>query len=171
MPKGCNPKPKGINSACFVHGGSIRKENGLQEPIYSTWVNMRQRCGNKNKWDYKFYGGRGIKFCKRWNKYENFFKDMGADYYKHKKVNTSTTLDRIKTDGDYSPKNCKWSTRWEQSNNRNYNHLITYKGKRMSIGAWARNLPFKITTQNLNKRIVYRGWSVRRAFTQATKTG
>lgn len=166
MTKACFKKPMGEQSPHFVHGGSIRMANGLQESIYSVWVNMRQRCNNKNRPDYKFYGGRGIRCCVRWNKYKNFFKDMGFKYYQHKKKNSSTTLDRINTNGNYSNKNCRWANRWEQSNNRNYNRIINYGGRSMSIGAWAKELPIQITTQNLNKRIVLRGWSTERAFTQ-----
>ena len=74
-------------------------KHGMSETYtHKTWCSMRQRCNNKNNKKYKDYGGRGIKICKRWEKFENFYKDMGDKP-------TGTTLDRIDNNGDY----CKGS--------------------------------------------------------------
>jgi len=78
---------------------------------YNSWEAMKKRCNNPNTSNYHRYGGRGITVCKRWNKFENFLKDMG-------KRPTEKTLDRINNDGNYEPSNCKWSTISEQSSNR-----------------------------------------------------
>lgn len=166
MPKGCSPKPKGKDSKHYVHGYAIRDENNLREPIYICWVNLRQRCTNKNKLDYKFYGGRGIKVCKRWNSYKNFLNDMGKKYYSHKKNNKYTTLDRINVNKGYSPSNCRWATRLEQSNNRNYSKDILYRGKSQTIGKWIEELGIKLTWKQVYKRLVTRKWPIERAFNQ-----
>jgi len=81
-------------------------------PIYIAWVNMRQRCTNANKWDYKFYGGRGISFNERWKEFVNFKEDMEKTWVK------GLTLDRIDVNGNYCKENCRWTTRLEQSRNR-----------------------------------------------------
>src|SRR6516225_5099073 len=47
-------------------------------PAYRSWASMIQRCTNSNVRCYDRYGGRGIKVCKRWLKFKNFFADMGA---------------------------------------------------------------------------------------------
>ena len=150
----------------YKHGASIRDSNNRREPIYIAWVNMRQRCNNKKKWDYKFYGGRGIGYCKSWESYVNFLRDMGNSYKKHKEKFNNTSLDRIDVNEGYSKENCKWSTRLEQSNNRNYNVLVNYRGKSQTCGNWVEELGLEINRKELYKRIFTRGWDIKRAMTQ-----
>lgn len=77
---------------------------------YSTWYSMIRRCyGRTNRW--KFYGGRGIKVCKRWWIYENFLKDMGERPER-------MTLDRVNVNGHYTKANCRWAGSGLQSENR-----------------------------------------------------
>lgn len=77
-----------------------------------SWSGMKQRCLNPHHPQYKDYGGRGIRVCKRWlNDYEAFLEDMGERP-------PGMTLDRVDNDRGYFKDNCKWSTRKEQANNR-----------------------------------------------------
>lgn len=85
----------------------------MYSPEWWSWTAMRARCSNPNRIN---YGGRGIKVCNRWSSYANFLADMG------RKPTPTHTIDRINSDGNYEPSNCKWATPKEQRANRRPRH-------------------------------------------------
>jgi hypothetical protein len=103
--KSCGCLAVEISTArCYRHGHH-------NSATYSSWEHMLDRCSNPNFKHFSYYGGRGIAVCDRWRKFENFLADMGERPER-------LTLDRIDTNGNYEPTNCKWSTRSEQQYNR-----------------------------------------------------
>ena len=97
-----------INAYGLKHGAA---RNGHELPAYKSWMAMRARCNNPRNSAWKYYGGRGIGICKRWESFKNFLRDMGERP-------PGLTLERINNDGSYTPKNCRWASRADQMRNR-----------------------------------------------------
>lgn len=92
---------------------------GAEPPAeYWIWVGIRQRCSNPKDWAWKWYGGRGIRICSRWDDPAVFLQDMGS------RPSPAHSIDRIDSDGDYEPSNCRWATAKDQANNRRNGILI-----------------------------------------------
>lgn len=122
---------------------------------------MKARCLNKKNKDYPRYGGRGIKVCKRWLVAKNFIDDMG-DRPKNKQ------LDRIDNNGDYEPKNCRWVTARENSNNKRNSFYISYKNETKTLSEWARH--FNICPKALRHRLKS-NWPLHMALTRKVNHG
>lgn len=136
----------------------IALKHGMSKtPIYNVWCTMKARCSNPNHIGFHNYGGRSIKVCDRWLKFDNFNNDMKNGYRK------GLTLDRVDNKKGYSKNNCRWATHIEQQNNRSNNHLITYNGKTQTLSQWARSIGLKPGVLYL--RVVRRGWDISRAIT------
>lgn len=107
-------RKEGGSMSCGCINTGNRQHGMYATLVYNSWQAMKSRCNDKRHHAYKNYGERGIKVCERWNKFENFYKDMG-DRPENK------SLDRINNEGDYYKENCKWSTLEEQGSNKRTN--------------------------------------------------
>lgn len=115
-----------------THG--LRTGAGKQSKEYQTWAGMRQRCNNPNDAKYPLYGGRGISICARWSQYPNFLKDMGEAPAKE------YSIDRIDTNGNYEPSNCRWATAKQQANNLRTTRFLEAAGIRDTLAGWCERL-------------------------------
>jgi len=153
---------QGESRSCgCLHKDNIKKTHGLSKcKTYKTWSHMIQRCENSKRIKYKDYGGRGIKVCERWHKFENFYEDMGERPDK-------TTLDRIDNNKGYYKENCRWATSKQQSRNKRNNINYTYNGKTQCLTDWARELNISIPT--LFARINLYQWSIEKSLIMPTR--
>lgn len=86
--------------------------------LYRIWKNIKMRCLDPNKPDYKYYGGRGIKICDEWiNNFKSFYDWAMSNGYKE-----ALTIDRRENDGNYEPSNCRWVTMAAQNQNKHCLH-------------------------------------------------
>ncbi len=144
----------------MVHISTLTKTHGMRNTrTYSIWRGMLNRCNNPNATGYHLYGGRGIAVCELWSKFENFYADMGE-------APRGLTIDRINSDENYEPGNCRWATMKEQENNRRNNVKITYCGETRSVGDWASILG--VDRGPIYRRLA-RGWSVEDALDKPIK--
>lgn len=123
--------------SAVIEGATVHGMHGSR--VYNIWHGMRQRCGNPKHPSYHRYGGRGIKVCKRWHKFEYFLADMGRppDGYE---------LERNDNDDGYSPKNCRWASHSDQMNNRSTNRKLTINGETLTLAQWARRVGLHYNT-------------------------
>lgn len=104
---------KYCNQECYF---KYRRKNQHHKNIYSRYQDMKMRCYNSNKCNYKHYGARGIKICDEWlenNGYNNFENWALTNGYKKE-----LSIDRINKDSDYSPDNCRWVNQRIQNINK-----------------------------------------------------
>lgn len=111
----------------------IEGQTYYNKPWYGSYRAMFSRCYREKDVSYKYYGERGITVCDEWRDIRNFEKWVEANpYYK------GATIDRIDTNGNYEPSNCRWAKMFEQGKNRRNSILIEYQGEIHNITEWAK---------------------------------
>lgn len=147
--------------------GCLRKEtasqNGKKQArhgmnrtrLYNIWGSMLKRCRCERDNAYPLYGGRGIKVCDSWYRFDNF-----RDWALSNGYRDDLTIDRKDNDKGYTPENCRWSTMREQSNNKRTNHNISINGSTHTIAEWSVISGTKRVTIHARLR---RGWTEEQA--------
>jgi hypothetical protein len=111
---------------------TFTKHGNSKDPLYQTWVSILKRCGDPTSRDFHNYGARGIRVCDRWlMDFRAFAYDMGP------RPTPMHSIDRIDNNKGYSPDNCRWATKREQSNNTRRTRWIEAFGKRQTLKQWA----------------------------------
>lgn len=126
-----------------LRGWGDRKKHEL----YSTYLNMKDRCYNQNNKTYSYYGGKGVVVCDRWlgpDGFDNFLKDMG-------KRPKDFTLDRISSNGNYEPKNCRWASRHQQMLNSSVSNGFMGVSYDKARNKWRANITHKNITYRLGR--------------------
>jgi len=117
--------------------GKNKHHNFYGHSLYRVWADMKARCYNSKNKRYDDWGGRGIRVCDEWiNNPEIFCRwALGNGWEK------GLCIDRIDNDGDYSPKNCRFTTVKESVHNQRLlqkNNNSGYRGVNYekSCGKW-----------------------------------
>lgn len=140
-----------------------KKHGSYQTRLYKVWAGIKIRCKYSKTNGFDNYGGRGITICDEWlYNFENFKEWAINNGYDENAKYGECTLDRIDTDGNYSPNNCRWVSMKEQSRNKRNNKKIEYNGKLYCQSELAEMAQLKNDTfyQRLK-----RGWDINKIMT------
>lgn len=128
------------------------KHGGTHTKLYHIWSGMKDRCYYKKCINYNRYGGKGIKICEEWlNDFSKF-----RIWAENNGYNENLTIDRIDSNGDYCPENCRWATPRQQANNRSTNVILNCKGESHTAAEWERivGLPKNMILSRIKSGII-----------------
>ena len=158
---GANELKSGTTKSCGCYNleklSDRAKHKMCDSRIYSIWKCMKYRCNGKKYTQSYLYKDRGIKLYEPWNKFENFY-DWAKDKYFE-----GSSIDRIDTNGNYEPDNCRFVDNCVQANNKRNNVIIEYNGKKQTMAEWSKETGinyFCLRTRYLN------GWDAKRMLTE-----
>lgn len=103
-----------LSCGCYLREittNRLRTHGQTGSSLFNRWQSMKRRCGSPRNKDYRRYGGRGITVCEEWRDSFETFRDWAlSNGYRH-----DLTIDRIDNDSDYTPSNCQWITRLDNT--------------------------------------------------------
>lgn len=154
-----------VSCGCYQKDitSNIKKTHGKTNTrLYSVWSGIKSRCYNKNVYEYRWYGARGITMCDEWKAdFDSFYNWSIANGYDETAPRGSCTIDRIDANQGYSPENCRFVSQQQQMNNIHTNHIISCDGETHTIAEWSRITG--ISQFKIRNRIAKLGWSPERA--------
>lgn len=110
----------GKTRSCGCKEG-CRKHELSHHRLYRIWQGMKNRCYDHRTNGFSNYGGRGITVYDQWlNDFEAFYNWAMNNGYSH-----TLTIDRIDNNAGYSPSNCRWATKLQQTENRRKKYVVT----------------------------------------------
>jgi hypothetical protein len=151
---GCFNKER-TSAASTTHGKRASK-------IYAVWNMMRQRCNLPTNKQYPHYGGRGIEVCESWQKFENFYADMGDPPFER------ATLERLDNDKNYCKQNVVWATYTQQQTNTRKTVLFDFQGEKLMLKDVASRVGMKLAT--LSSRVYGQGLQLSEAVSRPLMT-
>lgn len=148
-----------------THGDTV---SGKTTRLYTIWSDIKQRCLNKNNPAYPYYGGRGIRICNEWAEDYSIFREWAYNNgYNDAAGKYECTIDRIDTNKDYCPDNCRWVSMKIQGNNTRRNHIITFNNESHTISEWADMTGIKYKTIMSRLKL---NWSIKDTLTIPSKS-
>jgi hypothetical protein len=150
--KSCGCYKREVNEKQGKILGAFGKVHGMEGTrLYRIWHGMKNRCNNVKVQDFASYGGRGITYCAEWGKFIPFMEWALANGYEEE-----LQIDRIDSNGNYEPSNCRWVTPKDNCNNRRNNIRITINGTTQTQAEWAEQ--YGMSSETIYQRRK-RGWT------------
>jgi hypothetical protein len=120
--------------------------------FYKIWKDIRKRCYSPKTQYYYLYGGKGIKLCDEWLDPAKF-----VSWCEEQKPAEGASIDRINSNGNYEPINCRFADALTQARNTCTNIKVEYEGETYVLVELVKKLGV-ITPSGAYGRI-RRGWS------------
>lgn len=152
---------------CLVKDKLIQnntKHNLSKHPLYKIWSGIKQRCYNKKRKEYKWYGDRSITICNQWKDNPLQFYNDNIDKWK-----PGLTIDRKNNNGNYDPENIRWVTKKIQANNTTTNIIIIAFNEAKSIIEWIKDIRCVVHYHILYERIFRLKWNPEKAIITPVK--
>lgn len=105
---------------------------------------IKNRCYNKNCKDYRWYGAKGIKVYDKWINNPKLFEEWALE----NGYADNLTIDRINSNKDYCPSNCRWITLEDNAKYKSTTSLIEVNGIIHTGKDWAKILGFGVNLIN-----------------------
>ena len=128
-----------ISSKCTHIGinGKVKLcVNWSNKRIKRIFDDMKQRCYNKNRKDYRWYGAKGIKICDEWFDNPKSFEEWALQ----NGYQDNLTIDRINENKNYSPDNCRWIENKQNAKYKSTTFFINVDGEIHSGKDWSKIL-------------------------------
>lgn len=138
-----------------------------REILKQKWSSMISRCNNfKKHHTYLHYALKGIKVCDEWiHSFDCFYRWAMENGFQR-----GLEIDRIDSNGNYEPQNCRFVTDKENTRNRCNTVYLTYQNDTKSLAEWAEI--YHLDYHLLYQRIKIQKWDVEKAlFTPTMKGG
>lgn len=137
-----------------------------REVLKQKWASMISRCTNfKNHHTYLHYALKGIKVCDEWvHSFEHFYQWAMMNGFQQ-----GLEIDRIDSNGNYEPQNCRFATDKQNTRNRCNTVYLTYQNVTKPLAEWAEI--YHLDYHLLYRRIQVQKWDVERAISTSAKKG
>lgn len=149
-----------MSCGCLYKEAATKRDNYehgyWNKRIYNVFTMAKQRCTNPKATHYGRYGGRGIRM--EFKNAKEFIDWALANGYQD-----NLSLDRIDGNGPYSPENCRWVSKQEQSNNTSSNLKFTIFGEELTLAQAVRKYSCGLTYRQVYVRVTEGGWDIIRA--------
>lgn len=140
-----------------------KKKSFSKDPIKKVFMGMKQRCYNKNTRSYSNYGAKGIAICDEWlTNPESFYQWAYNNGY-----SKGLSIERKDISKDYSPDNCIFIPKNEQSKNRSVSIMVTINDKTMCLSDWCKE--YNISLSLVKYRTEKKGMTYEQALSLPVK--
>lgn len=134
--------------ARFCSRTCARKTHGLSKSkLNRIWCAMKRRCSCAIKGEYPHHADLGITVCEEWAaSFVAFHAWAVANGYAN-----NLEIDRIDSNGNYTPENCRWSTHQQNTMNtrKRANCVSKYKGVSRMRDKWRARIVLDGIEKNL----------------------